>query len=103
MQPLLRLWARPPRHTGLTFFEGASNRGLGLQEPDVSPALVQLEPALLNCMLDAGAESVADQEKQFPTKYRKFGDSLLVSLDEQLFEDGTATRGDSVSRGLWED
>ncbi|MBB4258064.1 hypothetical protein [Bradyrhizobium sp. CIR3A] len=46
---------------------------------------------------------VADQEKQFPTKYRKFGDSLLVSLDEQLFEDGTAARGDSVSRGLWDD
>ncbi|MEK9284747.1 MULTISPECIES: hypothetical protein [unclassified Bradyrhizobium] len=46
---------------------------------------------------------VGEQEREFPTKFRKFGDSLLVSLDEQLFEDGTATRGDSVSRGLWDD
>jgi hypothetical protein len=43
-----------------------------------------------------------EREKLFPTKFRKFGDSLLVSLDEQLFDDGTATRGDTVSRGLWD-
>jgi hypothetical protein len=38
----------------------------------------------------------------FPTKYAKFGNALLVSLDEVIFEDGTATRGDTVSRGLWD-
>jgi len=37
-----------------------------------------------------------------PTQFRKFGGSPLVSLDEVLFEDGTATRGDTVSRGLWD-
>jgi hypothetical protein len=38
----------------------------------------------------------------FPTKYRKFGNSPLVSLDELLFDDGTATRGDTVTAGLWD-
>jgi hypothetical protein len=45
---------------------------------------------------------VQECEKLFPTKFRKFGDGLLVSLDEQLFDGGTATRGDTVSRGLWD-
>ncbi|MDF0495369.1 hypothetical protein [Bradyrhizobium yuanmingense] len=45
---------------------------------------------------------VSEREKQFPTKYRKFGDSLLLSLDEALFDDGSGTRGDTVSRGLWD-
>jgi hypothetical protein len=45
---------------------------------------------------------VADHNRMFPTKFRKFGDSQLVSLDEVLFDDGTATRGDMVSRGLWD-
>jgi hypothetical protein len=45
---------------------------------------------------------IADFNHEFPTKYRKFGDSPLVSLDEVLFDDGTATRGDTVSRGLWD-
>ena len=44
----------------------------------------------------------AKQERLFPTKYRKFGDSALVSLDEVLFEDGVTTRGDRVTRGLWD-
>jgi hypothetical protein len=44
---------------------------------------------------------IADHNKRFPTKYAKFGNSPLVSLDEVLFEDGTTTRGDTVSRGLW--
>jgi hypothetical protein len=26
----------------------------------------------------------------------------LVSLDEQLFDDRTMTRGDTISRGLWD-
>ncbi|TFV69433.1 hypothetical protein E4K64_33420 [Bradyrhizobium frederickii] len=38
----------------------------------------------------------------FATKYRKFGDSPLLSLDEALFDDGSMTRGDNVSRGLWD-
>jgi hypothetical protein len=42
------------------------------------------------------------QNRLFPTKYAKFGNSRLVSLDEALFEDGTTTRGDNVSRGLWD-
>ncbi|MCP1844423.1 hypothetical protein ACVIHI_002656 [Bradyrhizobium sp. USDA 4524] len=45
---------------------------------------------------------VQEREKLFPTKYRKFGDSLLLSLDEQLFDDGEATRLDTVTRGLWD-
>jgi hypothetical protein len=45
---------------------------------------------------------IAEFNKLFPTKYAKFGNSPLVSLDEVLFDDGTATRGDTVSRGLWD-
>ena len=45
---------------------------------------------------------IADHNKRFPTKYAKFGDSPLVSLDAVIFDDGTATRGDYVSRGLWD-
>lgn len=45
---------------------------------------------------------VTEFNKLFPTKYAKFGNSPLVSLDEVMFEDGTATRGDNVSRGLWD-
>jgi hypothetical protein len=44
----------------------------------------------------------AEQERLFPSEYRKFGDAALVSLDEVLFEDGSTTRGDAVSRGLWD-
>jgi hypothetical protein len=45
---------------------------------------------------------IAELNRLYPTKYAKFGDSQLVSLDEVLFEDGTTTRGDNVSRGLWD-
>jgi hypothetical protein len=45
---------------------------------------------------------VAELNKLYPTKYIKFGNSPLVSLDEVMFDDGTTTRGDSVSRGLWD-
>jgi hypothetical protein len=34
--------------------------------------------------------------------YAKFGNSRLVSLDEVLFDGSTATRGDTISRGLWD-
>jgi hypothetical protein len=40
--------------------------------------------------------------RMFPTSYAKFGDRPLVSLDEVLFEDGSTTRGDTVSLGLWD-
>lgn len=45
---------------------------------------------------------ISELNKLFPTKYAKFGDSPLVSLDEVIFEDGSTTRGDTVSRGLWD-
>ena len=45
---------------------------------------------------------VTAHNRMYPTKYAKFGNSPLVSLDEVLFDDGTTTRGDTVSRGLWE-
>jgi hypothetical protein len=45
---------------------------------------------------------VREYNRQHPTKYAKFGNSLLLSLDEVLFEDGSATRGDNVSQGLWD-
>jgi hypothetical protein len=40
--------------------------------------------------------------KMFAPKYSRFGNSPLVSLDEVLFDDRTTTRGDTVSRGLWD-
>jgi hypothetical protein len=45
---------------------------------------------------------IAEYNHLFPTQYRKFGNGLLVSLDEVLFEGGTATRGDTITRGLWD-
>lgn len=45
---------------------------------------------------------VSAHNQMFATKYRKFGDSMLVSLDEAMFDDGGGTRGDYVSRGLWD-
>jgi hypothetical protein len=45
---------------------------------------------------------IADFYREFPTKYRKFGDAQLLSLDEVMYDDGTATRGDSVSHRLWD-
>jgi hypothetical protein len=45
---------------------------------------------------------IAEMNNLYPTKYRKFGDSLLVSLDEVLFDDGSTTRGDAVTRGFWD-
>ena len=45
---------------------------------------------------------VTDHNRMFPTKFAKFGDSPLVSLDEVIFEDASSTRGDTVSRGLWD-
>lgn len=44
---------------------------------------------------------IAEMNKLFPTKYRKFGDALLYSLDAPVYEDGSATQHDMVSEGLW--
>ena len=40
--------------------------------------------------------------RMYPTKFAKFGGARLVSLDEVMFEDGSTTRGDNVSHGLWD-
>jgi hypothetical protein len=45
---------------------------------------------------------ITEHNRMFPTNFAKFGDARLVSLDEAMFEDGSTTRGDTVSRGLWE-
>jgi hypothetical protein len=45
---------------------------------------------------------IAAHNRMYPTKFAKFGNSPLVSLDEVMFEDGSTTRGDTVSRGLWD-
>jgi hypothetical protein len=45
---------------------------------------------------------VTEQNRIFPTKFAKFGNSPLVSLDEVLFEDGSTTRGDTVFQSLWD-
>jgi len=45
---------------------------------------------------------VRDHNRTFPTTFAKFGDGQLLSLDEVMFEDSSATRGDTVSRGLWD-
>ncbi|SHK61491.1 hypothetical protein [Bradyrhizobium lablabi] len=45
---------------------------------------------------------IAELNRLYPTKYVKFGDATLVSLDEVLFDDGSMTRGDTVTCGLWD-
>jgi hypothetical protein len=45
---------------------------------------------------------VGEMNRLYPTKFAKFGDGALLSLDEVMFDGGTATRGDTVSRGLWD-
>ncbi|MDB5579644.1 MAG: hypothetical protein JWR80_4820 [Bradyrhizobium sp.] len=45
---------------------------------------------------------ITEHYRLFPTKFAKFGDSLLVSLDQVLFEDSSMTRGETVSQGLWD-
>jgi hypothetical protein len=45
---------------------------------------------------------VTEHNRMFPSKFAKFGNSPLVSLDELMFEDGSTTRGDTVSRSLWD-
>jgi hypothetical protein len=45
---------------------------------------------------------VAAHSRMFPTKYAKFAGRPLVSLDAQLFNEGTMTLGDTISCGLWD-
>jgi hypothetical protein len=45
---------------------------------------------------------VSAHNRLFPTRFAKFGNSPLLSLDEVMFDDGTATRGDTITRGLWD-
>jgi len=45
---------------------------------------------------------VAAHNRMFPTKYAKFAGRPLVSLDAQLFNEGTMTLGDTISCGLWD-
>jgi hypothetical protein len=45
---------------------------------------------------------VSAHHRMFPTKYAKFGNSPLVSLDEVIFDDGSMTRDDTITRGLWD-
>ena len=75
--------------------------------PDVDDVVSNIFEAILNKSLkreDVRARIqtyIAAHNRMFPTKYAKFGDSPLVSLEEVMFEDGSATRGDTVSLGLW--
>lgn len=39
--------------------------------------------------------------RMFPTQYAKFGNSLLLSLDEAMFDNGGGRRGDNVTHNLW--
>ena len=48
------------------------------------------------------ARFVRARLRDFPKKFARFGSSPLVSLDEALFDDGGGTRGDNVSRSLWD-
>jgi hypothetical protein len=48
------------------------------------------------------SEFIRAQNAMFPINYAKSGNSPLLSLNEVLFDDGTATRGDTVSRGFWD-
>lgn len=45
---------------------------------------------------------VTAHNQMFPTKYAQFAGRPLVSLDARLFDNGAATLGDTISRGLWD-
>jgi hypothetical protein len=46
-------------------------------------------------------EFEATYRREIGSYQRGFGQ--IVSLDQQLFDDGTMTRGDTVTRGFWAD
>jgi hypothetical protein len=76
--------------------------------PDKKDVLQSIFLALIEGQLDRSQvrkhlrQFVSGYRRQHPTKFAKFGNSLLVSLDEVLFDGGTTTRCDTVSRGLWD-
>jgi hypothetical protein len=76
--------------------------------PDKDVVINDMIVSLLEGRLDRSQigdkihQYIRAQNRLFPTKYAKFGNSRLVSLDEVMFEDGTMTRGDTISRGLWD-
>jgi hypothetical protein len=76
--------------------------------PDKGDVIGDIFEALSNGSLqraDVGARVkhyITAHYRMFPTNFAKFGDARLVSLDEVMYDDGTATRGDTVSRGLWD-
>ena len=90
----------------------ADLRAISAMLPDNFPgkndAVQSILLALFEGRLDRGQVDrhvrwfVREYDRQHPTKYARFGDSPLVSLDEVLFEGRSATRGDMVSRGLWD-
>ncbi|MEH2501414.1 hypothetical protein V1290_000225 [Bradyrhizobium sp. AZCC 1578] len=45
---------------------------------------------------------IAEFNRLYPTKFAKFGEGRLLSLDEALYEDGGGARIDTVTRGLWD-
>jgi hypothetical protein len=45
---------------------------------------------------------ITAHNRMYPTKFIRFGDLRLVSLDEVMFENESMTRSDTVSRGLLE-
>jgi hypothetical protein len=76
--------------------------------PDKDAVINEVIVSLLEGRLDRSQIAtkirwyVSDYYRMFPMKYAKFGNSPLISLDEKLFEDGATTRGDAISRGLWD-
>jgi hypothetical protein len=76
--------------------------------PDRDDVVSDIFEALLNGSLqrDQVKSRVRDfvriHNREFSTAYPKFGGKLLQSLDAPIFEDGATTRGDTVSRGLWD-
>jgi hypothetical protein len=45
---------------------------------------------------------VTAHNRMFPTNYATFAGRKLVSLDARLFDEGAATLGETISRGLWD-
>jgi hypothetical protein len=76
--------------------------------PDRDDVVSNIFEALLNGSLQRDQvtnrvrEFVAMHNREFSTAYPKFGGKLLYSLDAPIFEDGTTTRGDTVSCGFWD-
>jgi hypothetical protein len=76
--------------------------------PDKDAIINDVMVSLLEGRLDRGQIGakvhwyISAQNRLSPTKYAKFGNRPLLSLDEVLLEDGTMTRGDTITRGLWD-